>query len=50
MVEGAVKEVLQALSRSVAAKNTIELDFGHIGRYMYMACIIHYLREMHISF
>ena len=34
MVEGALKEVLQALSRSVAAKKTIEFDFGHIGRYM----------------
>ena len=32
MVEGAVREVLQALSRAVAAKKSIEFDLKDIGR------------------
>ena len=32
MVEGGVREVLQALSRSVAAKKSVEFDLKDIGR------------------
>ena len=43
LVEGAVREVLQALSRAVAAKKTVEFDLKDIGRsvFHHIFSIIH---------